>query len=94
MSFGIIRPRLGYTNTPTTLEEFVEALNRHDWYYQFADDFAVWSAGNTRDQMLLRLAREGDDQWKAAYNAAADRHYANPSFPNYTTPFPDVTAQD
>ena len=40
------------------LSQFWDELNRHDWYYDFSDDFSVWKRGSDRDKELRVMANE------------------------------------
>jgi hypothetical protein len=39
-----------------TVEQYREMLKRHDWFYQYADDFRAWNAGHDNHIKLLKLA--------------------------------------
>ncbi len=49
-------------------EQFQIMLDSHDWYYEFSDDYRVWSSGNNRQRQLERYAEE-DESLMLLYNA-------------------------
>ena len=77
-----------------TLDEYKAELARHDWYYYFSDDHRVWSAGEVASKKMVELAKNGNDDFKKAYNEAYALRFNNPSFVYdghpYTPPFPEV----
>lgn len=42
------------------LKEYYNLLDKHDWFYEYSDDFSVWSAGQNKRQKLLAIAKESD----------------------------------
>ena len=38
-----------------TIEEFYEMLEKHDWYYDFADDHRYWKAGKSSLEKIKAL---------------------------------------
>ena len=40
-----------------TLTNFINALESHDWFYDFADDHSVWSRGRDARKSLESMAR-------------------------------------
>lgn len=42
------------------IEAYKAALAAHDWFYDFSDDFSVWSRGNRERQELRRMAQRLD----------------------------------
>ena len=40
-----------------TLTNFINALESHDWFYDFADDYSVWSRGRDARKSLESMAR-------------------------------------
>lgn len=38
------------------LDEYKNALSRHDWYHAYSDDYSVWKRGNDQ-QKAMREAR-------------------------------------
>jgi len=58
-----------------SLQEFYDALKRHDWYYMFSDDGNVLRRGWDNLQILTRTAKESVE-----YQAMFDgfkAHYAS-----------------
>jgi hypothetical protein len=43
-------------NPTVTLQEFYDRLERHDWYYEFSDDFNVWKRGDEEGDKLRRIS--------------------------------------
>lgn len=73
-----------------TLEEFKEALKKHDWFYSFSDDGRVFNRGQQMDSQLLAIARNGGDDFKRIYNSEYAKRWHTKQFsPPYKFPFPD-----
>lgn len=59
-----------------TIQEYVEALHKHDWTYEYSDDHRVWEEGNKKKKELNRMfdqlleegynRRELVDMWNEA----------------------------
>jgi hypothetical protein len=50
-------------NTPIetkqiTIEEFYDMLEKHDWYYDFADDHRYWKAGKASLEKIKILTQK------------------------------------
>lgn len=41
-----------------------QLLAQHDWYYQYADDFSVWSAGKAHLERIRELQKHIDPDYK------------------------------
>ena len=74
-----------------TLEQYKKELAHHDWYYYFSDDHGVWQRGESESSRIFGLAKDGNDDFKRAYNDSHKRHFDTPSFVTpdrpYTLPF-------
>jgi len=44
--------------TNPSLEQFWNVLCRHDWYFQFSDDFSVWKRGAEIEKAVLEMAKQ------------------------------------
>ena len=44
-------------------EDYVQALKRHDWGYQYTDDHSVWLRGDAERQRLVGARAEFDPTW-------------------------------
>jgi 6-phosphogluconate dehydrogenase (decarboxylating) len=62
-----------------TREEFRKQLRHHDWYFDFSDDFRVWSAGNAARSRIQALAKTSAE-FKADFDAASDYIWSGESF--------------
>ena len=60
------------------IEDYRKRLSCHDWYYYFSDDHRVFCSGETEQKELRRLATEGSDEMKAAYNEIHYRYFGSP----------------
>lgn len=62
-----------------TLNEYSALLARHDWTYQYSDDYLVWSRGADEREKIIRAAKESPAH-QALFDAAAARYtdYPNP----------------
>lgn len=49
-----------------TLEE---SLLRHDWYYQYADDFRVWDIGEKNQKILQAQLADSPFSWAEVFKA-------------------------
>lgn len=44
-------------------QDYVQALKRHDWQYEYSDDHQVWLRGRDAQNMLLLARQEFDPSW-------------------------------
>jgi len=51
--------------------EFFTLLEKHDWYYQYADDHRAWEKGNMESKRLQAIIQE-NDMWTRMYLAYSD----------------------
>jgi len=49
------------------LEEFIQMLDRHNWFYVRSDDNEVYRKGFLEDQRLISLSRFLDGEFLKAY---------------------------
>lgn len=74
------------------LDQFREMLQRHDWFYSWSDDHRVWSSGENYSNLIRNLAKNGNDDWKRAYNTEFAKNFHRPPFGEpYRFPFPDIS---
>ena len=52
---GIVMNALN-TPTPYQIDEFVNQLKAHDWFYEFSDDHSVWISGRKSANKLSAKA--------------------------------------
>lgn len=45
---------------PTLLETYTNQLIRHDWSYDWSDDYSVWSKGNEQRKALSVMQKQLD----------------------------------
>jgi hypothetical protein len=53
------------TNDPL-LVEYYEALQKHDWYYEYSDDHSVWANGSENYHKLFRdstKSKQHEELW-------------------------------
>lgn len=43
-----------------TLDEYIQALKKHDWYFEWSDDHRMWQAGNAQLKALREAQRQLD----------------------------------
>lgn len=48
-------------NTQDPREQLITELKRHDWDYQYSDDYRQWSSGSKRHSLILRLVAQVPD---------------------------------
>jgi hypothetical protein len=44
-----------------SLTEFDAMLKRHDWYYQYSDDYSVYRSGKSEQDRLVGIARNSPE---------------------------------
>jgi hypothetical protein len=42
------------------MSEYITLLQKHDWYYNYSDDFTFWQKGRNERDKLLQLRLELD----------------------------------
>lgn len=42
---------------PEVLENYIEQLTNHDWFYSYSDDNRVWRSGVEREKYLVDLSK-------------------------------------
>lgn len=71
-----------------TLPEFYDLLAKHDWYFDYSDDFRVWQRGQAERQRIRTIAKESvehNDLFRAFY-----AHYFNgPAWSTERQPLPE-----
>lgn len=48
----------------TALQEYQDALRRHDFNFEYADDYRSWSKGHASLQHITALARDVDPNFE------------------------------
>jgi len=38
--------------------EFIELLNKHDWFFEYTDDFKVWNDGHGSLAYILKVCQD------------------------------------
>lgn len=59
-----------------TLEEYKNALNKHDWFYFMSDDPRVYESGSFNHNKLVRLAGL-NKEYEKQYNKIKELKYKN-----------------
>ena len=62
-----------------SLEAFWNVLCRHDWYFEFSDDFSVWKRGAESESQVKTIASQSD-QHQAVYDAHLAYYFGGASF--------------
>lgn len=44
-----------------TLEEYKDALNHHDWYFQRSNDEKIYEAGKYNHNILVKLSKQNKE---------------------------------
>lgn len=57
-----------------TKDEYISALKRHDWFYEYSDDHSVWRRGSDERSKLYAACSEHDPD-RSIWN-----QYAPPDF--------------
>ena len=55
------------------IDFFKEKLEKHDWYYDFSDDIAVYRRGKAAEKKKKKEAKELGSEFEAAFNEAHQR---------------------
>ena len=70
-----------------TLTEYWDALNAHDWYYEYSDDGRVWAKGEAAWNRLTEICHQSPEH-KALRQAFIDHYYSGPPWNNVQAPKP------
>ena len=73
--------------TRPSLEQFWDVLCRHDWYFQFSDDFSVWKRGAAAESQIKALARQSE-RFQAVYDAHLAYYFSGGAFGTKQTAAP------
>tara|TARA_R110000772_G_scaffold51719_4_gene118722 strand:+ start:2411 stop:2602 length:192 start_codon:yes stop_codon:yes gene_type:complete len=55
-------------------EQYIKALNAHDWSFEWSDDHSVWKRGN-QQRADINAVRPILDEDYAIWNAHCEHHY-------------------
>lgn len=72
----------------TTLIEFYDMLEQHDWYYAFSDDHRVWKAGNANLAKIQNIVRESAEH-AALYSGFHNHYFSGPAWSTEQSPKPE-----
>ena len=73
--------------TNPSWEQCWDGLCRHDWYFQFSDDFSVWKRGAAAESQIKALARQSE-RFQAVYDAHLAYYFSGGAFGNIKTAAP------
>ncbi len=51
-------------NTMQGLKQYIAALEKHDWYYNYSDDHAAYMTGSSEKDTLRKLAMVYDHNFQ------------------------------
>jgi len=71
------------------ITEFYDALDHHDFFFEFADDHRWWKSGRDRHDQLTRIAREGGDAYVALFRAFNEHHFSGKPWKTEKQPKPE-----
>jgi len=71
-----------------TLLEFYDALNSHDWYFEFSDDHRIWRAGRASLDRLQLGAGESNAHQRL-FDAFANHYFSGKPWGTPKAPFPE-----
>lgn len=63
----------------TTLNEYYDELEQHDWFFEYSDDNRVWRAGVNNRNKLIEMSKESEEH-KTLYDGFYRFHFSGPSF--------------
>lgn len=58
-------------NMSTKVQQLVNLLVSHDWYYDYSDDAKMWQRGNQSEKKMLDLVKELGDYGRDIFNVYA-----------------------
>ena len=72
------------------LTKFYDMLDRHDWFYTYADDHRYYIRGRDNEVELLKMACEHGKEYKDLYDAfhyyyLTERIWSKETFPKRPT---------
>ena len=72
------------------LTNFYDILDRHDWFYSYADDHRYYILGRDNEVKLLKMAGEHGKEFQDLYNAFhyyyfTERIWSEETFPKRPT---------
>lgn len=62
-----------------SLEAFWTVLCRHDWYFEFSDDFSVWKRGAESESQVKTIASQSDKH-QQLFEAFQNYNFGGASF--------------
>jgi hypothetical protein len=74
-----------------TLKEFYAMLKGFDWYFEFSDDFRVWSAGNKRQKYLMEIAKSSPEL-QSLYNGFHAHYFSGGPWGTEQSQMPEMPA--
>ena len=72
----------------TTLNEFYDILNSHDWYFNYSDDHRVWTRGNRALNRIRHIAAESG-QHNKLFQDFQNHHFSGEAFNTPKQPKPE-----
>jgi hypothetical protein len=66
----------------TTIEEFFDKLDTHDWYFVFSDDPVIYAMGSEERNYLSLLARHLGPDYVALMDAFGAHHFSGEAWSN------------
>jgi hypothetical protein len=72
-----------------TEQEFYDACERHDWFYQMSDDGRVFRAGRaTSEQLQAEASVDSTGRKLAIFESWSDYHFSGPAYGSEKAPKP------
>lgn len=56
------------------MEDYIEKLKSHDWFYEYSDDYSVWKRGCTQRGEILDMQQDLDLNYEI-WNKYAPEHF-------------------
>lgn len=73
----------------TSLVEYYEMLEKHDWYYMFSDDSTVYNKGHAARNSLNSIAAKGGQEYVDLLRAFSEHMFSGEPWKNERAPKPE-----
>lgn len=73
--------------------EFWDLCSRHDWTYEYSDDYSKWERGRSQRARLTALA-EAHEELRPIFAAWRAYIFAGPAYGTERGPYPERPADD
>lgn len=64
---------MSHLDTAVSLSDYWQMLDRHDWYFDYIDDYYSWSRANKEHEQLLSITKQSPEHDALYYAMKAHR---------------------